>query len=368
VTDVVPFVDLRAAHAELAPRLEDAVLRVARSGRYLFGPETEAFEREFAAYCGSEHCVTVGSGLAALELALRAAGIGEGDEVLVPAYTFMATWLGVSRAGARPVGVDVRADTYNVDPDRIPAAITERTAAIVPVHFRGEPADMERVMEIARSRRLLVLEDCAQAHGARRDGRRAGSIGDAGAFSFYPSKNLGALGDGGAVTTDDAGLADRVRVLRNYGSRAKGEFEVAGFNSRLPELQAAVLREKLRVLDEWNERRTGIAVSYRNALAPSDAVAIPDPDPRAEPVWHLFIVGHSRRDECREALSAEGVQTGIHYPVLPHLSAPYRADRQPRGGFPVAETLAASSFSLPMYPQLDADACKRVASILLRAS
>jgi dTDP-4-amino-4,6-dideoxygalactose transaminase len=363
----IPFVDLRAAHLELAPRLEAATLRVARSGRYLFGPEVAAFEDEYAAFCGTEHCVGVGNGLSALELTLRAAGIGPGDEVIVPAYTFIATWLAVTRVGARPVGVDVQERTYNIDPDRVPDAISPRTAAILPVHMRGEPAEMERIARVARSHGLFVLEDASQAHGARYRGARVGSIGDAAAFSFYPSKNLGAMGDGGAVTTRDAELAERVRALGSYGSRTKGEFEVAGFNSRLSEMQAAILRVKLEVLDEWNARRARLAAGYRRALAGDADTAMPEPDAATDPVWHLFVIRHPRREECRARLREHGVETGIHYSVLPHLSDPYRDRGEGRGAFDVAERMAQCSLSLPMYPQLEPDACARVVSIVRRA-
>ena len=366
MTTSIPFVDLGAAHAELGPRIEEATVRVARSGRYLFGPEVAALEDEFARYCGARRCVTVGSGLSALELALRAAGIGQGDEVIVPAYTFVATWLAVTWAGARPVGVEVREETYNIDADRIPDAITERTAAILPVHLRGEPADMDRIAGIARSRGLFVLEDASQAHGARFHDRRVGGIGDAAAFSFYPSKNLGAMGDGGAVTTDDDDLAERVRALGTYGARDKGAFELVGSNSRLPELQAAVLRIKLELLDEWNARRVRLASLYDKALAGDPDVAVPRPAKGTDPVWHLYVVGHADREGRRRALAERGVETSAHYPTLPHLSAPYRDAGQGPGSFPVAERLAERALSLPMYPQLDPDACHRIASILRR--
>ena len=360
MSDRVPFVDLRAAESELAETLESAVLGVVRSGRYLFGPEVEAFEDEFARYCGASRCVTVGSGLAALELALRAAGIGRGDEVIVPAYTFVATWMAVSKTGARPVGVDVRESTYNLDPELVEAALTPSTAAILPVHLRGEPADMGRIGEIAGSHGLFVLEDASQAHGARHGGDRVGGIGDAAAFSFYPSKNLGAMGDGGAVTTGDAALAERVRALGSYGSRGAGEYAEGGSNSRLAELQAAVLRVKLGVLDEWNARRVRLASAYREALGGDDEAELPDVESGSEPVWHLFVIGHPHRDACREALREGGVETGVHYAALPHLTGPYRG----AGPFPVAERLAERALSLPMYPQLDPGAPARVASIL----
>jgi dTDP-4-amino-4,6-dideoxygalactose transaminase len=252
LTEPVPYLDLSALPRELEGELERTVARVAASGWYLLGPELEAFERDFGSYCGAGHCVGVASGMSAIELALLAGGIGPGDEVIVPAYTWIATWLAVTRTGATPVPVDAVASTYNIDTSLIPAAITERTAAIVPVHLRGEPADMDAVTAIAAEAGLLVVEDAAQAHGARHRGRRVGSIGDAGAFSFYPTKNLGCLGDGGAVVTDDGALAERIRLLRNYGMRNRYEVETAGVNSRLAEIQASVLRLLLPRLEGWN--------------------------------------------------------------------------------------------------------------------
>jgi dTDP-3-amino-3,4,6-trideoxy-alpha-D-glucose transaminase len=357
----IPFTDLAAGHAELGPELKSAVDRAVDSGWYLLGPELERFEQEFADYCGTRHCVGVGSGLSAIELALRAAGIGAGDEVIVPAYTWIATWLAVSRTGATPVPVEVLG-TYNMDPGAIPAAITERTAAIIPVHLRGEPADMEAIGAIARRHGLAVVEDAAQAHGARCRGRRVGSLGDAAAFSFYPSKNLGALGDGGAVTTDDEGLAAQVRLLRNYGMRNRYEIEAAGVNSRLAEVQAAVLRVKLPRLDEWNRRRAGLADRYRQALGSNGPAAVPEVPSWADPVWHLFVVNHPDRDGCAEALRAAGIATLVHYPHLPHLTPPYRDLGWAPGSFPVAEALAESTLSLPMYPQLAPADCDAVAA------
>jgi dTDP-3-amino-3,4,6-trideoxy-alpha-D-glucose transaminase len=363
MTAAVPFVDLGAAHAELGAELEAATRRTLASGRYLLGPELERFEREFAAYCGTEHCVGVGSGLAAIELSLRAAGIGPGDEVIVPAYTFIATWLAVSRTGARPVGVDVREPTYNLDPGLLSGALTPRTAAVVAVHLRGEPAEMGPIEAFARANGLALIEDAAQAHGARYEGRRAGSLGDAAAFSFYPSKNLGALGDGGAVTTDDGELAARIRLLRNYGMRSRYEVEAEGTNSRLAEIQAAVLAAKLPHLDRWNGSRARLAAAYLAALDGAEAVTAPRPEPWADPVWHLFVVNLADRDARAAALRERGIETGVHYPLLPHLSRVYAADWAP-GSFPVAERLAATTLSLPMYPQLEPARCDAVVTAL----
>lgn len=338
--------------------------RVLASGRYLLGPELEAFEREFASYCGSRHCVGVASGESALELALRAAGIGPGDEVIVPAYTWIATWGAVTRTGARPVGVDVVEATYNIDPARVAAAIGERTAAIVPVHLRGEPADMGAIRAIAAAHGLLVVEDAAQAHGARHRGRRAGSLGDAAAFSFYPAKNLGGIGDGGAVTTDDGELAERLRLLRNNGMRERGMIETAGANSRLAEVQAAVLRAKLPRLDGWNRARAQLARTYLDAFASREEIALPTVAGWADPAWHLFMIGHPDRDACRRRLAERGIETLVHYPLIPPRAAPY-AESWPPGSFPVAERLAAAALSLPLYPQLAPGDAERVAAAVL---
>jgi dTDP-3-amino-3,4,6-trideoxy-alpha-D-glucose transaminase len=368
VASKVPFVDLLPTQAEIEAELGPALARVAASGRYLLGPELERFEREFAAYCGTEHCIGVASGLSAIELALRAAGIGAGDEVIVPAYTFIATWLAVSRAGARPVPVDVRESTYNLDPELAAAAITPATAAIVPVHLRGEPADMDAIRDLAAAHGLRVIEDAAQAHGATHRGRRVGGLCDAAAFSFYPSKNLGALGDGGAVTTDDAKLAEKVRLLRNYGMRTKYEVETAGVNSRLAEIQAAALSVKLPRLDGWNGARARLADLYRDALDGAARLTVPAVEPWADPVWHLFVVNHPDRDALAAALRGQGIETMVHYPVLPHLSVAYREHGWPAGSLPVAERLAATTLSLPMYPQLPPEAAERVADQLLGAA
>jgi dTDP-3-amino-3,4,6-trideoxy-alpha-D-glucose transaminase len=360
----IPFLDLRAAQRAAAGEVEAAVERVIASGRYLLGPELERFEHEFAAYCGTRHCVGVGSGLSALELALRAAGVGPGDEVIVPAYTWVATWLAASRAGAEPVGVDSSPDGYCIDPGLIEAAITPRTAAIVPVHLGGQPAEMEAIGSIAADHGLLVLEDAAQAHGASLRGERAGGLGDAAAFSFYPTKNLGALGDGGAVTTDDDAIAERVRLLRNYGMSGRDRMEELGVNSRLAELQAAVLLALLPHLDEWNRARAEIAGLYREALAGAEEIVLPAVPAETDPAWHLFAIGHPDRDGCAAALAEEGIETLVHYPLLPHQSEPYRGSR-PAAGFPVAERLAAAEISLPIHPQLEPAAAERVAAAVL---
>jgi dTDP-4-amino-4,6-dideoxygalactose transaminase len=364
LTTRVPFIDLQAAHEEMDGELEAAVARVVGSAWFLLGPELEEFEREFAAYCGTRHCVGVATGLSAIELILRAAGIGPGDEVIVPAYTWVATWLAVSATGAEPVGVEV-GPTYNIDPGAIAAAITPRTAAILPVHLRGEPADMDAIDAIAARHDLLVIEDAAQAHGARHRGRRAGSLGDAAAFSFYPAKNLGALGDGGAVTTDDDELAEKVRLLRNYGMKTRYEIETAGVNSRLAEIQAAALRAKLPRLDRWNRQRGEHAAAYRQAFDEREGIVVPPTPPWADPVWHLFIVNHRDRDACRVALGAAGIETLVHYPVLPHLSGAYDGERWAPGSFPIAEGLARTTLSLPLYPQLSPQGREAVAEAVL---
>lgn len=350
----IPFLDVGAAYRELKPEIDAAIARVLDSGWYILGPEVDAFETEYAAYCEAEHAIGVANGLDALHLALLAMGVGPGDEVIVPSNTYIATWLAVSQCGATPVPVEPVEATYNIDPARIEAAITPATRVILPVHLYGQPADLDPILAIARKHGLRVLEDAAQAHGARYKGRRVGAHGDAVAWSFYPGKNLGALGDGGAVTTNDPELADRIRVLRNYGSRVKYVNEVKGFNSRLDPIQAAVLRVKLRVLDEWNARRRGIAQRYREGLAGSGLV-LPQVPEWAEPVWHLFVVRHPERDALVKRLNEAGVGTLIHYPVPPHLQAAYAETGFGVGAFPVAERMAGEVVSLPMGGQMAAE-------------
>jgi dTDP-4-amino-4,6-dideoxygalactose transaminase len=325
--------------------------RVTASGWYILGPEVEQFEQAFAHYCGAKHCVGVGNGLDAIELSLLACGVQPGDEVIVPSNTFIATWLAVSRAGARPVPVEPIAATCNIDPARIEQAITARTRAIVPVHLYGQPADMDPIMEIARRRNLVVIEDAAQAHGARYRGRRAGALGHAAAFSFYPAKNLGALGDGGAITTNDAQVAGKLRRLRNYGSETKYVHEMKGVNSRLDAIQAAILGVKLPHLDAWNERRRAIARRFLTELAETDLV-LPTVPRWAEPVWHLFVVRSPSRDRLHSHLKALGIETLVHYPVPPHLQGAYAELGRAAGAYPIAETLHQSVLSLPIGPHL----------------
>lgn len=348
----VPFLDFVGPYEELREELDEAYLRFMRSAWYVLGKEVETFEQEFADYCGVKYCVGVGNGLEALHLILRAYEIGEGDEVIVPSNTYIATWLAVSYAGATPVPVEPDPRTFNIDPERIEAAITSRTKAIMPVHLYGQPADMDPIVQIARERGLKVVEDNAQAQGARYKGRRTGSLGDAAGNSFYPSKNLGAFGDAGAVTTNDSTLADKIHMLRNYGSKKKYYNEFKGYNSRLDELQAALLRVKLKKLDEWNMRRTRIAKKYLDQFGGRADLDPPFVPTWAEPAWHVFVVRHPKRDALQRRLAEAGVGTLIHYPVPPHLSGAYADAGMARGAYPLAEELAGTVLSLPIGPHL----------------
>jgi len=347
----VPFLWLPPVYEELRPELDAAFARVMRSGWFILGDEVRAWEEEFARYCGAAHCVGVASGLDAMVLTLRAWDVGPGDEVIVPSNTYIATWLAPSQVGARPVPVEPVEATYNIDPARIEAAITPRTRAIIPVHLYGQAADMAPIREIAARRGIRVLEDAAQAAGARYRGKRVGALGDAGAFSFYPGKNLGAFGDGGAVVTDDEALAQRLRALRNYGSRVKYHNEGKGYNSRLDELQAALLRARLPTLDAWNERRARIAARYLERLRATD-LTLPVVAEGVEHIWHLFVVRSRKRDAFKAELERRGVETLIHYPVAPHLQPAYAELGLARGAFPVSESIHASVLSLPMWPHM----------------
>jgi dTDP-4-amino-4,6-dideoxygalactose transaminase len=350
----VPFLDLAAAYEELRAPLDAAVERVLSSGRYLFGAELTALEQSFASYVGTRHCVAVGSGFDALWLSVQAFGVGEGDEVIVPGNTYFATWLAARKTGARPVPVDPDPETHNLDPRLVEAAITPRTRLIIPVHLYGQTAEMDAIGAVASDQNLLVLEDAAQAHGARFRGRRAGALGTAAAWSFYPSKNLGALGDGGAVTTDDDELAEKLRALRNYGSSEKHTHELDGMNSRLEELQAAVLRVKLEQLDSWNERRRSVAARYLAGLVDTSLV-LPTVPPETEPVWHLFVVRSQRRQELQRKLEGAGIETAIHYPRAPHRQPVFADLAVAPESVPVSEQLQHEVLSLPIGPHLRDD-------------
>lgn len=368
----IPFLELKPTYLELKEEFDSAYHRVMDSGWYLLGKELEQFEAEYAAYCEADYCIGVANGLDALHLIVRGLGIGKGDEVIVPSNTFIATWLAVSYAGATPVAVEPDPTTHNMDPSRIEKAITPKTKAIMVVHLYGQPGDMDPINAIAAKHGLQVIEDSAQAQGARYKGRRTGGLGAAAGHSFYPGKNLGAFGDGGAVTTNDADLADRIRTLRNYGSKKKYHYEVAGVNSRLDELQAAFLRVKLRHLDSWNSRRSAIAKRYLEAFSQfsgtgRDNLIVPSIPDWAEPVWHLFVVRHPERDLLQKKLGDAGIGSLIHYPVPPHRSEAYGggglhvtgsgSGKRAAGGdhFPIADELAASVLSLPIGPHLDRD-------------
>ena len=360
----VPFLDLGASYDELRDDLDTAYRRVMASGWYIGGGEVEAFEEAFAAYCGVDHCVGVGNGLEALHLTLRAYGIGEGDEVIVPSNTYIATWLAVTYTGATPVPVEPDPATYNLDPARIEAAVTDRTRAAMPVHLYGQPADMDPILEVARRHGLRVVEDAAQAHGARYRGRRTGVLGDAAGFSFYPGKNLGAFGDAGAVTTDDADLADRLRALRNYGSRRKYHNEIVGYNSRLDPLQAAFLGVKLGHLDEWNARRARIAVCYLDALGDTDLV-LPTVPSWADPAWHLFVVRTDDRAGLLAHLERADIGTLVHYPVAPHRQPAYADLEIQEGALPISEAIHQEVVSLPIGPhQTDAQTKAVIEAVL----
>ena len=348
----IPFLDLKAPYQELRAELDAAYWRVMESGWFILGEEVEAFEREFAAYCGVSHCVGVGSGTEALHLALRACRIGLGDEVITVSHTFIATALAISWTGATPVFVDIDPMTYTIDPGQAAQAITPRTKAIMPVHLYGQCADMAPLLTLAQEYNLWVIEDACQAHGATYKGLKAGSMGHLGCFSFYPSKNLGACGDGGAVTTNDKELAQRLRLLRNYGQTRKYHHESMGYNSRLDELQAAILRVGLRHLDKWNERRRQVAALYNELLA-NAPVNVPVEVAGNKHVYHLYVILASERDALQAHLQRQGVQTLIHYPIPIHLQLAYRDLEHRVGRLPVTEQVAPKVLSLPMYPFLE---------------
>lgn len=359
----VPFLDLKALYLELKEELDAACRRVMESSWYILGEEVAAFEEEFADYCDVKYCIGVGNGLDALHLILRAMDIGQGDEVIVPSNTFIATWLAVSYAGATPVPVEPDETTYNIDPTRIEAAITAKTKAIMPVHLYGQSADMEPILEIADRYQLKVIEDAAQAHGARYKGKRVGGLGDAAGFSFYPGKNLGAFGDGGAITTNDSMIAEKVKSLRNYGSQKKYSHDVKGFNSRLDELQAAFLRIKLRHLDDWNARRLELVECYWPCLA-GTKVLLPEIPTGFESVFHLFVIRTINRDMLQAGLKEAGIETLIHYPTPPHKQGAYRAMHG--HDLPIAERISHEVLSLPMGPHLSSAMVEEIAQHIKR--
>lgn len=348
----IPFVDLRAQYRQIQNEVDPAVLAVMQRGDFILGGAVTEFEKAFAAYCGARYCIGVDSGYSALELIIRAYDIGPGDEVITAANTFIATTLGISNAGATPVLVDCDPETYNIDVNKIEAAITPRTKAIMPVHLYGQPADMDAIRAIARKHNLYVFEDAAQASGARYKGRMAGSLGDAAAFSFYPGKNLGAYGDGGAVTTNDADIAEKIHLLRNIGQKVKYYHEVKGFNNRLDTIQAAVLRVKLPHLNDWNASRRRAAAKYAELLADLSLVTPATAD-YAEHIFHLYVIRMADRDALMEELKGKGIASGLHYPIPIHLQPAYAELGYRRGDFPVTEAYAEEIVSLPIFPELD---------------
>ena len=347
----VPFLDLEAGYRELANRAEPAILQSFRSGRYILGPDVERFEAQFAEYCDARYAVGVANGLDALRLALLAVGVGPGDKVMVPSHTYIATWLAVSACGATPVPVEPDPLTYNITAKGIRATMETGMKAVIPVHLYGQPADIEAIVATAAELDLKVIEDAAQAHGARWSGRRIGGHGDAVCWSFYPGKNLGGLGDGGGVTTNSPEIADRIRLLRNYGSRLKYHHETLGLNSRLDPVQAAFLSVKLQVLDEWNARREMIAARYMEAFS-NTRIVLPTVTTGANHAWHLFVIRTPDRGQLAAKLSARGIGTLVHYPIPPHLQKAYKKPAEDAWDLPIATKLADEVLSLPIGPHL----------------
>lgn len=349
----IPLVGLFAQYQEIKTEIDHAIERVVNNTAFVGGPEVRSFEEEFAAYCDVAHCVGVANGTDAIYLALRALGIGKGDEVITVSHTFIATAEGITLTGATPVFIDIKEDTMLMDPDLLETAITPRTKAIIPVHLYGQTCEMDQILEIAKRHKLKVVEDAAQAHGARWKGRRAGSIGDVACFSFYPGKNLGAYGDAGGVVSNNKELIDRIRLIANHGSSDKYTHEIEGVNSRLDGLQAAILRIKLRQLDKWNAQRRAHAAFYNEALLNSRLTPVAV-HPDAEPVWHLYVVRVADRVELQKRLQEDGIASGIHYPTPLHQQPAYRYLKMAQRSLPVTERVAKEIVSLPMYPELTA--------------
>ncbi len=363
----IPLVDLAAQYATIQDEVESAIRRVLETTRFIMGPEVQAFEEAFAAFCGAQHCVGVSSGTSALELTLRALGVGPGDQVITVAHTFIATAEAISATGATPVFVDIQPDSYNMDPAQVAQAVTPRTRAVIPVHIYGQPADIPAIRAAvqakAQGRAIPIIEDAAQAHGAAWQGRRAGALGDAACFSFYPGKNLGAYGDAGAVTTNDPRLAEEIRLLRNHGRRSKYLHEVKGFGQRLDALQAAILGAKLPHLSAWTEARRRLAARYSQLLQGSE-LTLPAVAPAADPAWHLYVVRTPARDELLAHLRAQGIGAGIHYPIPLHLQPAYQDLGYQPGDLPVSEAVAESCLSLPLYPEMTQEQQDRVVAAI----
>ena len=360
----IPFLDLKRLHCDIQPELDKASQRVMHSGWYILGQEVEAFEEEFARYCDSSYAIGVGSGLDALVLTLKAMDIGEGDEVIVPAHTFIATALAVSAAGATPKLVDVGVDSPNLDPQQLDEALSIKTKAIIPVHLYGEPADIKPIIDFARKHSLKVIEDAAQAHGARYYGKKVGSLADAACFSFYPGKNLGALGDGGAIVTNDVKLNERLRMLRNYGSKEKYHHDLLGTNTRLDEMQAAFLRVKLKYLDDWNKSRQRIAQRFSESLSEISGIQVPTPSKCLQSVWHLYVIRHAARDHLSDILLKSGIQCQIHYPIPVHKTKAYKHTALANNKHPNSETWAETCLSLPLAPYMKTNECDKIINVI----
>jgi len=360
----VPFVDLKSLHSELREELHEAFDRVLGQSCFVLGPEVEQFEKKFAEYVGCTHCIALNSGTAALHLVLAALGVGPGDEVITVPHTFIATAEAITAAGARPVFVDIDPVSYTMDPSLLEDIITPRTRAIIPVHLYGQAADMDPILEIGQRRGIPVIEDSCQAHGARYRGRYAGSLGAAGCFSFYPGKNLGACGEGGAVTTDDDKLANRIRMWRDHGSSKKYEHEFPGLNMRMEGLQGAILSLKLKYLDRWNDQRRSAAAAYDEAFADAEII-VPVELPDRHHVYHLYVIQSGNRDELRQKLAEAGIESGLHYPIPLHVQEAYRSLGYREGDFPVTERIKRRILSLPIYPGITTEAIEAVASELL---
>jgi len=362
---MINFLNLKKINASYSKDFHEALDDVLESGWFILGNQCKQFEKEFADYCGTKHAIGVANGLDALFLILKAWGIGEGDEVIVPSNTYIATWLAVTHLNAKPIPVEPVHSTYNLDPKRIIEAITPKTKAILPVHLYGQPADMDQIIEIAKQHKLYVLEDASQAHGAKYKKKTVGNLGDAAAFSLYPGKNLGALGDAGVITTNDSNLADQIFKLRNYGSNEKYKNEIIGYNSRLDELQAAFLRKKLKKLNEDNKKRSLIAKEYSRLLKDAKGLKTPEVLQDAESVWHLYVVEHKNRKIIQEKLREKNIETMIHYPIAPHLQQAYKSLEIKEGNLKISEQIHANIFSLPMDPTLEIEDIRYIAKSLM---